>query len=150
MTEIDEPNSQDPFDLGRFTKAQGGVYETALSELKAGNKRTRWMWFIFPQFDGLGSSATSKYYAIKSIEEAKAYLTHPVLGPSLEECAEAVLAVEGRSAFDIFGPPDDIKLKSSMTLFEFVAGEDSVFRRVLEKYFYGERDATTLQLIGVD
>jgi uncharacterized protein (DUF1810 family) len=105
------------------------------------------MWYIFPQVDGLGYSATSKHYAIKSMEEARAYLNHPVLGSRLLECADAVLAIEGRSASDILGYPDDLKLQSSMTLFASVAGPDSVFVRVLDKYFQGERDVRTLQLL---
>jgi uncharacterized protein (DUF1810 family) len=138
----------DPFDLHRFTSAQEGVYDTALSELRSGRKRTHWIWFIFPQIDGLGHSSTSIYYAIKSIEEARQYLKHPVLGARLSECAKTVLAVEGRTVSDIFGYPDDMKLKSSMTLFASVAEDpDSVFVKVLEKYFRGERDDRTLQLL---
>jgi uncharacterized protein (DUF1810 family) len=137
----------DPFDLNRFTSAQEGIYETALAELKTGRKRTHWMWFIFPQIDGLGYSSTTKYYAIKSIAEARQYLQHPLLGPRLLECAAAVLAIEGRNISEIFGYPDDLKLKSSMTLFASVAGPDSLFARVLEKYYRGERDARTLQLL---
>ena len=137
---------EDPFDLGRFISAQAGVYDRVLAEIRSGQKRTHWMWFIFPQIDGLGHSATSKHYAIKSIEEARAYLNHPVLGPRLLACAEAALAVEGRKVSDIFGYPDDVKLRSSMTLFASVADPGSVFDRVLAKYFQGERDARTLQL----
>ncbi len=138
----------DPFDLNRFTSAQEGVYGTALAELRSGRKRTHWIWFIFPQIDGLGHSSTSQYYAIKSVEEARRFLDHPVLGARLLQCAETVLAVEGRSVSDIFGYPDDMKLKSSMTLFASVAEDPSVFVRVLEKYFRGERDERTLQLLG--
>jgi uncharacterized protein (DUF1810 family) len=138
----------DPHDLARFANAQGGVYERVLSELRGGRKLTHWMWFVFPQIAGLGQSTTSKLYAIKSLEEARQYLDHPVLGARLAECAEAVLAVEGRSASQIFGYPDDMKLKSSMTLFAHLAGPSSVFTRVLEKYFRGEQDETTLRLIG--
>lgn len=137
----------DPFDLHRFVSAQEGVHEKALAELRAGRKRTHWMWYIFPQLDGLGSSSTARHYAIKSIEEARAYLAHPLLGPRLAECAEAVLAVEGRTASEIFGYPDDLKLKSSMTLFASVADPDSVFVKVLEKYYRGEQDARTLELL---
>ncbi len=136
------------FDLGRFISAQESVYGRVLQELKSGRKRTHWMWYIFPQVDGLGYSAISKHYAIKSVEEARAYLNHPVLGARLSECANAVLASEGRSASDIFGYPDDLKLKSSMTLFASIAGPDSIFGRVLDKYFHGERDARTLLLLG--
>jgi uncharacterized protein (DUF1810 family) len=137
----------DPFDLGRFIGAQKGTYESALEELRGGRKRTHWMWFIFPQVDGLAYSTTSKHYAIKSIEEARQYLNHPVLGARLLECAETVLAVEGRSASEFFGYPDDLKLKSSMTLFSYVADPRSVFVRVLEKYFRGEQDVRTLDLL---
>src|SRR5689334_18956662 len=120
-------NRSDPFDLARFTSAQNAVYDLALAEIRHGDKRSHWMWFIFPQIDGLGFSSTAKRYAIKSAEETRQYLAHAVLGPRLLECAAAVLAVEGRSASDIFGSPDDLKLKSCMTLFETVAGQDSVF-----------------------
>ena len=138
----------DPFNLARFTEAQERIYGAVLAELKSGQKRTHWMWFIFPQIDGLGHSPTAKHYAIKGIEEARAYLDHPVLGPRLVECAEAVLAVEGRSVSAIFGYPDDMKLKSSMTLFASVAeGHRSVFIRVLEKFFGGEQDGATLRII---
>jgi uncharacterized protein (DUF1810 family) len=148
MNSDDSIGRNDPFDLGRFTTAQGKIYGTALAELKSGGKRSHWMWFIFPQIDGLGFSPTAKRYAIKSIEEAGAYLSHPVLGPRLVECAEVVLAVEGRSVTAIFGYPDDMKLKSSMTLFASVTEDPrSVFVRVLEKYFRGEQDGATLRLI---
>ena len=138
-----------PHDLSRFTSAQGGTYDRALSELKNGRKRTHWMWYVFPQIEGLGHSSTAKYYAITGLEEARQYLGHPVLGTRLLECTEALLAVKNRSASEIFGYPDDLKLKSSMTLFECVAGPDSAFARVLEKYFHGERDDRTLQLLGI-
>jgi uncharacterized protein (DUF1810 family) len=105
------------------------------------------MWYIFPQIDGLGHSPTAKFYAIKSPEEARQYLEHPVLGPRLQACAEAVLSVERRSASEIFGFPDDLKLKSSMTLFASAAGLHSVFVRVLDKYFRGEKDLRTLELV---
>ncbi len=137
----------DPFGLNRFISAQHEVYNRVLAELKSGVKRTHWMWFVFPQIEGLGHSTTAEYYAIKSIEEAREYLNHPLLGSRLLKCAEAVLAVEGRSASDIFGYPDDLKLKSSMTLFASVAETDSIFVRVLDKYFQGERDVRTLQLL---
>ena len=137
----------DPFDLGRFISAQEGIYDSVLAELRRGQKRSHWMWFIFPQIDGLAHSSTSKHYAIKSIEEARQYLNHPVLGTRLLECAETVLAVEGRSVSEIFGYPDDLKLKSSMTLFAYVAEPHSVFVRVLDKYFQGEQDFRTLDLL---
>lgn len=140
-------NTSDTIDLSRFTTAQESVYDGVLGELRNGRKRTHWMWYIFPQLDGLGFSATSKYYALKSVEEARQYLHHPVLGKRLLECAEAVLAVEGRSVSEIFGYPDDLKLKSSMTLFACVAAPGSVFARILDKYFNGGQDALTLQLL---
>ncbi len=137
----------DPFDLNRFTSAQEGIYDLVLVELRSGRKRTHWMWFIFPQIVGLGHSATAEYYAIKSMEEARQYLNHPVLGSRLLECAEAVLAIEGRSISEIFGYPDDLKLRSSMTLFACISEPDSVFIRVLDKYFHGQRDAGTLHIL---
>ena len=137
------------FDLNRFVQAQQGDYERALSEIRSGRKRSHWMWSIFPQLDGLGFSLMAKRYAIKSADEAKAYLNHLVLGPRLIECAEAVMAVEGRSVHEIFGSPDDLKLKSCATLFALVEGKESVFQRLLEKYYAGERDERTLELLGV-
>ena len=136
----------DQFDLNRFTSAQDKVYDRVLAELKNGRKRSHWMWYIFPQLDGLGRSTTARRYAIKSREEAIAYLEHPVLGARLLECANTVLAIEGKTASEIFGYPDDLKLKSSMTLFSTVA-DDSVFVDVLNKYFQGARDIRTLQLL---
>ena len=138
----------DQHDLRRFLVAQQGTYEDALSEIWHGQKRSHWMWFIFPQYAGLGISPTSQCYAIKSLAEAGAYLQDPVLGRRLVECAEAVLRIEGRSAQQIFGSPDDMKLKSSATLFAHVASAGSVFERVLEKYFGGVRDDKTLQLLS--
>ena len=137
-------------ELDRFVRAQEGDYERALAEVRAGRKRTHWMWYIFPQLEGLGSSSMAKRYGIKSMEEARAYLEHPILGPRLVECMEAVLAVEGRTAHEIFGSPDDLKLRSCATLFACVAGTGSVFERVLEKYYGGERDIRTLELLKVD
>jgi uncharacterized protein (DUF1810 family) len=137
----------DPYDLERFVAAQEDTYTRALAELRGGYKQSHWMWFIFPQIRGLGNSFNTKFYAIKSVEEAKQYLQHPVLGRRLLECTEAVLSTEGRSASEIFGYPDDVKLRSSMTLFAAVAGAYSVFSRVLEKYFNGEGDKKTLQLL---
>ncbi|HEX9136493.1 MAG TPA: DUF1810 domain-containing protein [Nitrospirota bacterium] len=144
----DAANQSDPYDLNRFIGAQEGIYDRVLAELRGGLKRSHWMWFIFPQIDGLGFSSTTRHYAIKSVEEARRYLGHPVLGARLVECTEAVLAVQGRSVSDIFGYPDDMKLQSSMTLFALVAGPRSVFERVLEKYYQGKRDARTLQIVG--
>jgi len=138
-----------PFQLDRFVKAQERVYDSVLEELREGQKRSHWMWFIFPQIDGLAHSTTSKYYAIKSTEEAHRFLDHPVLGKRLIECAETVLAIMGRSISQIFGYPDDMKLKSSMTLFAHVTdwNPSSVFVRVLDKYFKGERDVKTLEIL---
>ncbi len=136
------------FDLARFASAQEAVYDRALAEIRSGHKRSHWMWFIFPQIDGLGFSPTAKHYAIKSAEEARQYLALPVLGPRLLECAEAVHAVEDRSAFEIFGSPDDLKLRSCMTLFESFAGQGSVFGRVLDEYYRGERDARTQETLA--
>jgi uncharacterized protein (DUF1810 family) len=141
-------DSSDPFDLGRFVRAQESDYDRALAEISSGRKRTHWMWYIFPQFDGLAFSSTSKHYAIKSLEEARAYLDHPVLGPRLRRCAEAALGVEGRSATEIFGSPDDLKLKSCATLFAHGSPPDSVFHRLLDRFYQGKRDEKTLQLVG--
>ena len=138
----------DPYDLNRFISAQEGVYDSALAELRDGLKRSHWIWYIFPQIDGLGHSPATRHYSIKSLEEARQYLAHPVLGARLMECAEAVLAVQGSSASDIFGHPDDWKLQSSMTLFQLASGPHSVFERVLDKYYQGKRDEKTLQIVG--
>ena len=138
----------DPHDLARFVQAQEGVYAQALAEIRSGRKRSHWMWFVFPQFDGLGFSPTSRRYAIRSLAEAKAYLAHPILGPRLTACAEAVLGVHGRTAADIFGSPDDMKLRSSATLFAQVSPDGSVFQRVLDQYFDGVPDGETLRLMA--
>jgi uncharacterized protein (DUF1810 family) len=132
--------------LDRFVEAQDGVYDDALAELTTGRKRTHWMWFIFPQIAGLGSSPTAQFYAIASLDEAKAYLAHPVLGPRLRECARALLAVDGRSAHDIFGYPDDLKLRSSMTLFARAADDPALFQAVLDRFYDGP-DPRTLALL---
>jgi len=141
-------NRSDPYDLNRFISAQEGVYDRALAELRGGLKRSHWMWYIFPQIEGLGNSPTTRLYSIKSLEEARQYLAHPVLGARLVECAEAVLAVQGQSASDIFGHPDDWKLQSSMTLFGLVSGPGSVFESVLDKYYQGKQDSRTLRIVG--
>lgn len=138
----------DPHNLARFAEAQQRDYEQALSEIRSGRKRSHWMWYVFPQFEGLGSSPTSRHYAIKSVEEARAYLAHPVLGARLIDCAEAALQVEGRSAYDIFSSPDDMKLRSCATLFASVSPEGSVFHRLVDKYFDGQQDKRTLQLMA--
>jgi uncharacterized protein (DUF1810 family) len=149
MTDTHDPAGalSDLHNLNRFVKAQEDDYEQALGEIRSGRKQSHWMWYIFPQFDGLGFSSTSKRYSIKSVAEAKAYLAHPVLGPRLRECAEAVLGVEGRSAFEIFGSPDDMKLRSCATLFGYVSPEGSVFEQLISKYYRGERDCKTLRLL---
>jgi uncharacterized protein (DUF1810 family) len=142
--------TNDPFDLNRFVRAQDDNYDEALTEIVSGRKRTHWMWYIFPQLDGLAFSSTSKRYAIKSLDEARAYLEHPILGPRLQECAEAVLRVEGRSATAIFGSPDDLKLRSCATLFASVLPHGSAFDRLIDKYYGGQRDGKTLRLLGIE
>jgi uncharacterized protein (DUF1810 family) len=137
-----------PFNLARFVQAQELVYSSVLRELQRGRKTTHWMWFIFPQLRGLGYSSTSRYFAISGREEAQQYLSHPALGARLVECSRAVLAHPGQTARAIFGSPDDVKLRSCMTLFETVPGADPVFAQVLEQFFQGERDAQTLKLLG--
>ena len=139
----------EPFHLGRFLDAQSRSYETALSELRAGEKRSHWIWYVFPQLEGLGMSPTSKRFAIRSLDEARAYLEHPLLGSRLLECADAVLRVEGRSAAEIFGSPDDLKLRSCATLFACVSPAGSVFHRLLARFYGNERDDRTLRLLGV-
>jgi uncharacterized protein (DUF1810 family) len=150
MTNENEFRSyDDPYHLSRFVHAQEESYAHALAELRSGHKRTHWMWYIFPQLDGLAFSATAKHYALKSIEEARAYLAHPLLGPRLLECAEAVLRIEGRSAREIFGSPDDLKLRSCATLFACVSPSGSAFERLLTRHYGGGRDEKTLQLLGI-
>ena len=134
--------------MQKFIEAQEAIYPQVLSELEAGRKVSHWMWFIFPQIQGLGRSSTAQYYAIKDAEQAQAYLRHPVLGTRLKECAEILLRLKGKTAIDIFGDIDAVKLRSSMTLFSVVAGQDSVFARVLKKYFDAEPDALTLQILN--
>jgi len=137
----------DPFNLDRFLQAQESSYSAALSEIRGGCKLTHWMWYIFPQYAGLGSSSTSVFYAVKSLDEARAYLAHQVLGSRLLECCEALLALEGLSAHAIFGSPDDLKLHSCMTLFAVVSPAGSVFEQVLARYYQGKPDQRTLALI---
>ena len=138
----------DPHDLNRFLTAQENTYETALREIRNGRKQSHWMWFIFPQIIGLGRTEISRTYAIKSREEAVAHLTHPVLGDRLREAAEAALSVKGKSATEIFGTPDDLKLKSSMTLFKSVSADNEVFARVLDQYYEGEEDPQTVRILS--
>lgn len=131
--------------LQRFVDAQEPVYAQVCAELRAGRKTSHWMWFIFPQIAGLGSSPMARTFAIASLEEARAYLRHPVLGPRLEECCRLVNAIEGRTIGEIFGYPDDLKFRSSMTLFAHAAEDNQVFREALDKYFGGEFDPLTLE-----
>jgi uncharacterized protein (DUF1810 family) len=141
----------DPFDLQRFVTAQALTFEAALAELQAGRKRSHWMWFVFPQMRGLGLSATAQLYGIGSLAEARAYLAHPLLGPRLASATTAVLAVEDRSLSAIFGAPDDMKFRSSMTLFARAAGpSQTVFQDALARYCDGRPDARTLALLGED
>ena len=135
------------FDLERFVRAQAHIYGQVAQELAAGDKRTHWMWFVFPQLDGLGFSPTARKYAITGLDEARAYLAHPVLGPRLRECTELVLDIDGRSVREIFGYPDDLKFRSSMTLFAQAASGDTCFNEALVKYFAGEPDVRTLELL---
>lgn len=141
--------ASDRHDLDRFVQAQAPVYDSALAEIRSGRKRSHWMWYVFPQCAGLGFSATSHRYAIGSIAEAEAYLRHPVLGPRLVECCDAAVAIEGRSAAEVFGSPDDLKLRSCATLFAAVSPPGSVFERVLVRFFNGEPDEATLRLMGL-
>jgi len=142
-----ETATSDPFNLSRFVEAQTPVYAQATAELQAGRKTTHWMWFVFPQIVGLGLSPTARFYAIGSAAEARAYLADPRLGARLRHCTDLTLAVDGRSAHDIFGSPDDVKFRSSMTLFAAVAGRPSVFERALQKYFAGAGDPRTLDIL---
>jgi uncharacterized protein (DUF1810 family) len=135
----------DPFDLQRFVDAQDGVHDEALAELRAGRKRSHWMWFVFPQVEGLGHSPTAELYAISGLDEARAYLAHPVLGPRLVECARVVAGTTGRTAREVFGTPDDLKLRSSMTLFRQAAPDEPVFQEVLDRFYGGEPDPRTLE-----
>jgi len=137
----------DPYNLQRFVDAQERVYDHVCSELRSGQKRSHWMWFIFPQIRGLGYSAISVKYSISSLEEAKAYLAHPILGPRLRECTRLVNEICGRSIDDIFGDPDDMKFHSSVTLFAHATPDNQVFVDALEKYFRGEFDQLTLDRI---
>jgi len=143
-----EGTAPDPHDLDRFLQAQAPVYDRALAEIRSGRKRSHWMWYVFPQWAGLGSSTTSRRYGIRSAAEAEAYLRHPVLGRRLVECCEAAVGIEGRAAAEVFGSPDDLKLRSCATLFAAVAPRGSVFERVLGRFFNGEPDEATLRLLG--
>jgi uncharacterized protein (DUF1810 family) len=139
--------ADDPFNLDRFLQAQESDYAIALSEIKAGRKRSHWMWYIFPQIDGLAFSSTSRHYSIKSLEEARAYLAHPVLGPRLQECAAAVVALENRSMQEVFGYPDVLKLRSCATLFAAASPPGSIFDRLLWMHYQGQSDEKTRLLL---
>ena len=134
--------------LDKFVSAQARDYETALAEIRAGRKHRHWMWYIFPQLQGLGFSPTAQYYGIRDLEQAKDYMAHPVLGPRLVEISGALLTLPGSNPSAVMGYPDDLKLCSCMTLFELAAPEEPVFARVLEKYYGGRRDQMTLNLLG--
>jgi len=137
----------DGFDLQRFVDAQAPVYDTVVAELRAGRKRSHWMWFIFPQLAGLGRSGMAQRYAIASADEAAAYLAHPLLGKRLRECAGIVAALEADAIEDVFEPPDDLKFHSSMTLFADVAPDEAVFQECIDRYFDGAPDRNTLALL---
>ncbi|OBK24153.1 calpastatin [Mycobacterium asiaticum] len=136
------------FDLARFVDAQAGVYDSVVAELRAGHKRSHWMWFVFPQLRGLGRTPTADYYGISSLDEARAYLDHELLGPRLRECARLVNQVQDRSATQIFGWPDDLKLRSSMTLFARASCDNQDFVALLDKYYGGEQDPKTVALLS--
>jgi uncharacterized protein (DUF1810 family) len=135
--------------LNRFIIAQEGIYESVLKELARGEKRTHWIWFIFPQIKGLGHSNTSEFYGIQSLDEAIAYLSHPVLGKRLTECCELLIKIQGKRIDQILPPPDDLKLRSGMTLFSVASPETLIFNDVLKKYFNGARDQRTLKMLGI-
>jgi uncharacterized protein (DUF1810 family) len=138
----------DPFDLQRFVAAQQPVMAQVMAELRAGAKRSHWMWFVFPQLAALGRSSTARHYGIASLDEARAYLAHPVLGPRLRDCCRVLLAVRGRSAHAIFGTPDDLKLRSCLTLFQAADPAEPVFGECLARYYAGVPDPMTRQLLG--
>ena len=136
---------RDPFDLERFVAAQSGVIERVRAELQSGRKQSHWMWFVFPQLAGLGFSPMAQRYAIASLDEARAYLAHHLLGARLRECTELVLAIHGKTAHEIFGSPDDLKLRSCVTLFAYVSEAGSIFHRVLDRFYDGIPDPRTLE-----
>jgi uncharacterized protein (DUF1810 family) len=138
----------DPFDLRRFVDAQDRVYDTVVAELRNGTKRSHWIWFVFPQLRGLGHSPTAVRFGIGSLDEARAYLAHPVLGPRLRECTRLVAQIDGRSADEIFGWPDNLKVRSSMTLFARAADDNAEFRAVLDRFYSGEDDPATVELLS--
>jgi uncharacterized protein (DUF1810 family) len=144
---MDMPVSDEPYDLQRFVHAQDRMYDTVIDELRSGRKRSHWIWFVFPQLRGLGRSPTALQYGITSLDEARAYLAHEVLGPRLRECARLVAAIDGRSVGDIFGFPDDLKVRSSMTLFARATDDNADFVAVLDKFYNGEEDPVTVELL---
>jgi uncharacterized protein (DUF1810 family) len=141
------PKMSDPFNLQRFVDAQAPLYDRVCAELRAGEKTSHWMWFIFPQLQGLGRSSIAVKFAIASRQQAAAYAAHPVLGLRLQECTKLVNSVEGRSASEIFGDPDELKFHSSMTLFAAATSDNAVFHRALKKYFDGKLDPLTIDLL---
>jgi uncharacterized protein (DUF1810 family) len=147
MKATDDPSGP-PLGLERFVEAQASVWADALAEVRAGRKRTHWMWFVFPQLAGLGQSSMARHYAVRDLAEAREYLAHPVLGPRLHEITDAAISAPGASALAVFGAPDDLKLHSSATLFSLVSPPGSVFHRLLARWFDGEPDAATLRLLG--
>jgi uncharacterized protein (DUF1810 family) len=141
-------DNADPFDLRRFVDAQVDVYDTVLAELRNGAKRSHWIWFVFPQLRGLGRSPTAVRFGIASLDEARAYLAHPVLGPRLRECTRLVGLIDGRSVDEIFGWPDTLKVRSSMTLFAQATDDNADFHGVLDKFYDGEEDPATVELLS--
>lgn len=139
--------TDDPYNLKRYVAAQEPIFVTALAELKAGNKRGHWMWFVFPQLRGIGHSPNAQFYGICSVDEGRAFLQHEVLGPRLTFCSQTVLECQAQSLHDIFGSPDDLKFRSSMTLFEAAAMKEDVFGRALDRFCSGKRDERTLYLL---
>jgi uncharacterized protein (DUF1810 family) len=140
----------DAHHLDRFVGAQAGVIDAVRDELRSGRKRSHWMWFVFPQLAGLGSSSTAQFYGIASLDEARAYLAHPVLGPRLRECCELMLAVPGKSAHEILGSPDDLKFRSCLTLFGVAAPQEQVFRQALARFYEAQPDPRTVALCASD
>jgi uncharacterized protein (DUF1810 family) len=138
----------DPFDLQRFVAAQAPLYAQVTAELAAGAKTSHWMWFVFPQLEGLGRSSTARHFGLASLAEAQAYAQHPLLGTRLRQCCGLLMALHDRSALQIFGPIDSLKLRSCLTLFERAAPHEPLFGQLLDRYCDGERDAATLQLLG--
>lgn len=147
MTRKTSSNNQIDFDLNRFVVAQENVYQTVISELNTGNKQSHWMWFIFPQIDGLGTSTTARFYSIKNIDEASAYLNHPIVGKRLLECSAILLTINDKSADDILGFPDYVKLQSCMTLFSITFPQEKIFKEVLGKYYKDQMDEKTIKII---